>query len=306
MELELWQIVILIITGAIVGVSMSFIGQTGSGVVIPVVFLITNDILLAIAINILNDTIAASIVSINYIKNKNYKIRKDNFILIIVSILVSILSVYILITTDLSKAYGIILPVFFIILGIGIYRKGFPTTDSVKQIIHNITERFFKGKKTQQELDDLEKNLDEQLLLGDEVFQGIIPTNSRLFYILAICLGAFLGLNAGLFGASGGFIIVIVLVILYGYPLKKAIGAGLLLSILICLSTFIIFQILGFYFKSRFYFDWTISFYLAIGAIIMGLIMSKYVQRLSAKAMGMGMGATMIILGVFTLIIFFM
>ncbi len=62
MPLDPFVIVILIIAGSSVGLSMSFIGQTGSGIVIPIVFILTGDIFLAIVINLLNDLIAASAV----------------------------------------------------------------------------------------------------------------------------------------------------------------------------------------------------------------------------------------------------
>ena len=77
MELDLFQIIILLIAGATVGISMSFIGQTGSGIVIPIVYLITGDILLAIAINLMNDFIVASAVSINYTNFEETKVQKN-------------------------------------------------------------------------------------------------------------------------------------------------------------------------------------------------------------------------------------
>ena len=60
MSLELYQIILLVVIGALVGISISFVGQTGQGVVFPLVFLITGDVFLAIAINVLNDLITFS------------------------------------------------------------------------------------------------------------------------------------------------------------------------------------------------------------------------------------------------------
>ncbi len=305
MELSLFYIVLLILCGAITGISMSFIGQTGSGIVIPVVFLLTGDILLAIATNLLNDLIAAGVVAINYVRHKNYLIKKDDFKLIGISILTSVACVYILLKTGLSNSYGVLLPLMFIVIGIGIMRKGFPTAESIKRTVHKLTERFFKGKKSEEEIKELEQKMDAQLIEGENIIEGVIPPNSKLFYISIILVGIMLGGNSGLFGAGGGFIVA-VLLLFYGYPLKKAVGTGLLITVLICASTFMIYQLFGFVIKGRLFFDWSITLYLAIGSIVAGLIASKYVQKLSAKSMGMGMGLIMVVLGAFILVINFM
>lgn len=303
MPLDPFVIVILIIAGSSVGLSMSFIGQTGSGIVIPIVFILTGDIFLAIVINLLNDLIAASAVSISYIRNKNFKIRKDNFIFLAVSFVFAFLGVLILLTTNLSSTFSILLPFVFIILGIGIFRRGFPTTESVQKTIHSLTKRLFKGKKSEEELLEMTKRMDEQLIGGNEIFEGLFEPGSKIYYIAAVIMGVLLGLNCGIFGACGGFIIAIVLIIINGYPLKKAVGTALILSIVLCGVGFIFFQVLGYLFNSRYYFDLEISLYLGIGAFFVGIVSSIYVQKMSAKAMGTGMGAIMIVLGVITLII---
>ncbi|MHA1148512.1 MAG: sulfite exporter TauE/SafE family protein [Promethearchaeota archaeon] len=305
MELELFQVIILIITGAAVGISMSFIGQTGSGIVIPIVYLMTGDILLAVATNILNDLIAALAVSISYLKNKNYEMIKENFYLLGISIAISIICVAILMLTNLSNIYGILMPILFIVIGIGVLRKGFPTAESIKETVHKITEKFFKGKKSEEDIVELEEKLDIQIDSGNQIIEGIIPIGSKLFFISVLLVGILLGINSGLFGAGGGFIIAVVL-ILWGYPLKKAVGTALIFGIGICLSTFVIFQVFGYFFHGRFFVDWTITLYLAIGAISIGLVMSVLVQDMSAKTMGAGMGSVMILLGTITLIIYFM
>jgi len=72
-----------------------------------------------------------------------------------------------------------------------------------------------------------------------------------------------------------------------------------------CLSTFLIYQILGITIKGQFFFDLEISLYLAIGSIITGIIASVYVQKLSAKTMGRAVGIVIFILGVISLTFYF-
>ncbi|GAH18065.1 unnamed protein product [marine sediment metagenome] len=89
MALELYQIIILISIGALVGISISFIGQTGLGIVLPIILLFTGDVFLAIAINLLNDLITAAAVSIGYLRKKQFKIRVDIFIIMIIAVFIS-------------------------------------------------------------------------------------------------------------------------------------------------------------------------------------------------------------------------
>ncbi len=108
-----------------------------------------------------------------------------------------------------------------------------------------------------------------------------------------------------MFGANSGLIIALVLIILYGYPLKKSVGTALILSIFMCIFTFSFYQVLGFIFEGQLYFDWEMVIYLGLGSFFTGLIVSNYVQKLSAKMMGRGMGITMILLGLISLIFYF-
>ncbi|MFW9949549.1 MAG: TSUP family transporter, partial [Candidatus Thorarchaeota archaeon] len=125
------------------------------------------------------------------------------------------------------------------------------------------------------------------------------------FFLLAFFFGAFIGVNSGLFGAASGLVFVIALVIIYGYPLKKGVGTALILSMIISFSTFTIYQFLGIWIKSKLYFNFEISLFLAIGSIFTANITSSYVQRISAKIMGRAIGLIIIILGIFSLGIFF-
>lgn len=290
MGLEIYQILLLISIGALVGVSMSFIGQTGQGVVLPLILLITGDVLLAIAINVLNDLIAAIPAAINYVRQKQYQFYKNTLILLTISILFAFLGVYILMVTQLKVIFGWFIPLFIIILGSSILNKGFPTAVSMNKLVQKITRRFRKNK----------------IEIIDNEFESIIKPFSRLFFILAFILGVFVGLNSGIFGASSGFIITLALIILYGYPLKKGVGTAIILSMVMSIFTFSMFQVLGNIYTHQYYYDWELTLYLGIGSFIFSFITSNFVQKLSAKAMGRGMGVIMIILGTTSLVFYFM
>ncbi len=305
MALELYQIVILISIGALVGISISFIGQTGMGIVFPIILLFTGDVFLAIAINLLNDLITAAAVSIGYLRKKQFKIRVDIFIIMIIAVFISFFGVFTLMTSPLGNIFGWFVPLFTMILGLSFLKKGFPTYESVKKMAQNMARKTVKRGKSEEELAEIHKKIDEQLASETDTIQGFISRGSRLFYLLAIFFGIFVGLNSGLFGASSGLVFVLALVILYGYPLKKGVGTALILSIIIGLCTFSFYQIFGITIKGRFFFNFELSFYLAIGSIISGIIASTYIQKLSAKTMGRTVGLVIFVLGALALTFYF-
>ena len=305
MGLEIYQIVILISIGALVGISISFIGQTGLGIVLPIVLLFTGDVFLAIAINLLNDLITSATVSIGYLKKKQFKIRLDIFIIIIIGIGTTFFGVLILMTTPLGSIYGWFIPIFIMFLGFLFLKRGFPTSESVKKTVQNLSRKIMKKTKNEGDLAELEKKIDEQLDSEIDSIQGFISRGSRIYYLLALGFGLFVGVNSGLFGASSGLVFVLALVIIYGYPLKKGVGTALILSIIISFCTFSFYQILGLTIKGEIYFNFEISFYLAIGSIISGIIASTYVQKLSAKTMGRVVGLVIFVLGSLSLTFYF-
>jgi len=305
LSLEIYQIIILLGIGALVGISISFVGQTGQGVVLPIVLLLTGDAFLAIAINLLNDLLTSVFVSIGYIRKKEFKIRKDTLIIILLAILISLLGVFILLITPIGNIYGWFIPLFVTILGFIFLYRGFPTTESLKMTSQKLSQRFLKKSKKPEIFNEKKIKFDKEFKVKGEDIQGFIPVGSRLFYILALIFGSIIGINSGLFGANSGFIIVLALVIIYGYPIKKGVGTALILSIIMCLSTFIIYQILGVLIKSQLFFAFEISLYLAIGSIVTGIISSLYIQKLSAKTMGRGVGIVIFMLGLISFTFYF-
>lgn len=252
---------------------------------------------LTIVTNVFNDIIVAVAVSIGYIRKGQFKFQINTLILILVALLFAFIGVYILMITALGSIYGWVIPAVIICLGASFIRSGYTSIERLKSIVRNIYIKFVKDdlKKVELLKENRKLNNDEDVEI-DEVNE-VIPYKSRLFYIIAIIFGLFLGINSGLFGANSGMIIVLALIILYGYPIKKSIGTALILSILVNIFTFTIYQIYGITLKGTYYFNLEISFCLAIGSIITGFLFSTYIQHLSAKKMGKAMGIVMVSLG---------
>ena len=303
MALEFFQVIILIVVGGLVGISISFIGQTGQGIVLPIILLLTGDVFLAIAINLLNDVITSAAVSIGYLRKKQFAIRIDILIVIVVAIMTSFLGVYVLMTTALGSIFGWFIPAFIIVLGLLFLKRGFPTHESVKKMIQNLTRKTVKTEKDEKGISELNKKVEEQLITETNSIEGFISRGSRMFYILALGFGILIGLNSGLFGASSGLIFVLALVILYGYPLKKGVGTALILSIVIGSCTFLISD--AYHPLRMLFLNFELSLSLAIGSIISGIITSTYVQKLSAKTMGRAVGFIIFSLASLSLVFFF-
>jgi uncharacterized membrane protein YfcA len=308
MALELYQAVLLVLIGALVGVSMSFMGQTGQGVVIPLVFLITGNILLAIAISVLNDLITASAVSIGYVRKKQVLIRRDTFILLAVGMFASALGIFILMTTPLGSIFGWALPAFIILFGLVILKQGFPTSDTLKRMVLKLAKKVLAKRGDADGLARLEAQFQESRIdstpTEKEEINGIITPGSRLFFLLAIGLGLYVGVNSGMFGANSGMILALVLVMLYGYPLKKGVGTALVLGIGLCACTFVLYQLMGYAFKGAIFWDPAITVLLAAGSVVSGLVTSTFVQKLPAKTMGRCMAVVMLVLGTVSLIFY--
>lgn len=308
LPLEPHHAVLLVLAGALVGISMSFIGQTGQGVVIPLVLLVTGDVLLAIATSVVNDLITASAVSIGYVRKRQFFFRKDTLILLACGILASFAGIYVLMTTLLGSIFGWALPLLIIVLGIVILKQGFPTSETLRGMVLKLARKVLARRGDSDGIARIEARFPQggngiDPSAEDEV-RGIIPAGSRLFYVLAVAFGIYVGINSGMFGANSGMILALVLVMLYGYPLKKGVGTALLLSIGLCVCTFIMYQAMGIAFKAQVFWDPAITACLAAGSVVSGLVMSAIVQRLPAKAMGRGMAAAMLLLGTASLVVY--
>jgi len=229
--------------------------------------------------------------SIGYLRKKQFKLKKEIWIIIIIALFVSFIGVLILMTTPLSNAYSWFIPIFIMCLGIIFIKNGFPTTQTIRNIAKKLSGKFSKKDEKQNDI-DLPGNRKENNYgnYDDLQIQSYIKVGSGLYFALSILFGIYIGINAGLFGGNSGLIFVLALVMLYGYPLKKGVGTALILSMINGFFTFMMYQVMGIAIKGQTFFNLEISIYLAIGAVTSGLIFSIFIQKISAKTMGRGIG----------------
>jgi uncharacterized membrane protein YfcA len=310
MLLAPYEILLLLAIGVLVGISMSFIGQTGQALVIPAVLLITGgNVLLAVTVNLLNDLLAAVSVSTAYVRHHQYVFHKKLPLFLVIALALSLCGVFLVTTTTIGSNLGWFLPIIFLIIGIFVLRRGFPTSESLRITVLNMAKNIAKRSGDQAELLDLEEKIRLEKLSTDAPIEseikGVIPESSKVFYIILSCFAVGIGLNSGLTGANSGILFSLFMILVMGYPLKKGVGTALLLSIAMCVFTFTAYQVLGIAIEGHVFFNVEITLLLALGSVPSGFITSHYIQRLSAKRMGRGMAIIMILLSTITLVIFF-
>jgi uncharacterized membrane protein YfcA len=125
--------------------------------------------------------------------------------------------------------------------------------------------------------------------------QGRLKLNTRCALLL-IGLGIFVGIQTGLFGVGGGFLIVPALVLFSGIPILHAVGTSLLVISMVSMSGI----------ASQLYSGRTVSLEITslfIVGGIMGLFVGQYIgKRLSASMLQKIFSVAILFVAIFVLL----
>ena len=113
--------------------------------------------------------------------------------------------------------------------------------------------------------------------------------------LTAILIGIAIGIISGIFGAGGGVMILLALVVILGFSMHMAVGTSTLIMAITALSSDI-----G-YFRHG-HIDFLFGILLAIGAVIGGILGSKYANKINDKVLAKFLDVFFIIIGVIMLI----
>jgi len=228
-----------IIIGVITGGITSLIGASGVMVIVPVLTMFFNvGAHTAIGTSLFVDIIASLTVSYTYYKNGNIEIKSGIWIALssIAGAQLGSLFASRIKEGPLSILFGIIL----LISGIGLLVRS-----NIKKKDLDIRQkgkiRFKKG------------------------WQQIVA---------CIIIGIIIGIISGLFGAGGGVMILLALVLIMSYPLHKAIGTSTLIMALTALSSTIGYAARG-------YINLKLGSLLATGTIIGGILGARYANKVN-------------------------
>lgn len=235
----LFAIIIGIITGGIT----SLIGASGVMIIVPLLTIFFKvGVHTAIGTSLFVDVAASLTVAYSYYKNGNIELKSGIWIA-----LTSIIGAQFGASLaskmgegNLSSSFGIVL----IIAGFSMIRKSSKekcnSSDNLSKFVH-----FNKG------------------------WQKIVS---------ALIIGLGIGILSGIFGAGGGVMILLALIVLMSFPLHKAIGTSTLIMAITALSSTIGYATRG-----------NINFLLGIlisaGAIFGGILGSHYANRVNEKTL---------------------
>ncbi len=215
------------IIGLIIGISAGFVGASAVSIVVPILFVFFQfDILMALGTSLLVDIIGASIIAYLYYKRGNVELR-TGLILGLTSFTFAIIgAIFAFIVADFSES---------VLSGI----FGYVNIFLGAMVIINA---YRAEKKLKLNPKKLENGEIESIPIGNfgEWMESLSPKAKNVFLFL---ISIFIGINAGMFGAGGGFILTLVLIYIMAYKPLKAVGTGTFIMILTASGAFIAYFI---------------------------------------------------------------
>lgn len=113
--------------------------------------------------------------------------------------------------------------------------------------------------------------------------------------LTAIAIGIGIGILSGIFGAGGGVMILLALVVILGYPMHMAVGTSTLIMAITAFSSDVGYFMHG-------HIDFFYGILLSIGAVTGGIIGSKYANKINDKLLSKILDIFFIIIGVIMLV----
>ncbi|MEA4825859.1 MAG: sulfite exporter TauE/SafE family protein [Clostridium sp.] len=235
----LLAIAIGIITGGIT----SLIGASGVMIIVPILTMLFKvSVHTAIGTSLFVDVVASLTVAYSYYKNGNIELKSGIWIAL-TSIIGAQLGASLASKMgegNLSSSFGIVL----IIAGFSMIRKSYKeksnSSDNLSKFIH------FKKE-----------------------WQKIVA---------ALIIGLGIGILSGIFGAGGGVMILLALIVLMSFPLHKAIGTSTLIMAITALSSTIGYAARG-------NIDFLLGSLISVGAILGGILGSRYANKVNEKTL---------------------
>lgn len=254
MDLILYLLAIGI--GVITGGITSLIGASGVMIIVPVLnMLFKVSIHTAIGTSLFVDVMASLAVAYSYYKNGNIELKSGLWIALtsIIGAQFGALFASKIGESNLSSIFGIVL----VIAGISLLLKGFKEKSDTSKNVFG----FIHFKKEWQKI------------------------------LAALFIGLGIGVLSGIFGAGGGVLILLALIILMSFPLHKAIGTSTLIMAITALSSTV-----GYAARGKI--DLVLGSFLAVGAVIGGILGSRYANKVNEKTLKKAVGICFMAIGI--------
>jgi uncharacterized protein len=249
--------------GTITGGVTSLIGASGVMIIVPILTMLFKvSVHVAIGTSLFVDVIASLAVSYSYYKNGNLELKSGIWIALtsIIGAQLGALFASNIGEGKLSSSFGVVL----VIAGLSMLRKSYKEKSDPSDTISG----FIHFKKEWQKIS------------------------------AALIIGLGIGILSGIFGAGGGVMVLLALIILMSFPLHKAIGTSTLIMAITALSSTI-----GYAARGKI--DLALGSFLAVGAALGGIIGSRYANKVNEKILQrvvgicfMSMGAVMTVIAI--------
>lgn len=266
--------VLSILVGIITGGITSLIGASGVMIIVPILTMFFNvSVLNAIGTSLLVDVIASLTVSYSYYKNGNIDLKSGIWIALtsIVGAQLGASFASNMGEGNLSSSFGIVL----LIAGLGTFRKSYKNKNKISENDNSVD-----NCETMEKADS--KKSKHKFLKFEKQWQKILA---------ALIIGFGIGVLSGIFGAGGGVMILIALIVIMSFPLHKAIGTSTLIMAITALSSTIGYA-------SRGNIDIILSILISIGAILGGVIGSRYANKINEKTLQKLVGICFTLMGI--------
>lgn len=256
-------LLITIPLGLLVGIATGSVGQTANALILPLLYIIWEEnLLVAIGASLFIDIINSAILFIIYGKNKNIKYSLA-ILLGVIGALSSLLGSYISFTYLISWGGGLkIIIVIILIISAAIFIR-----------------RAFKKRS---DIDEIQKKIDSMSLKE-------FITSNKLKSLIIILIAVIYGFLAGLLGVGGGFVMALLLILLFKMKTIKATGTGIL-YMLIMVTVAEIPYIASYPVEITY---WGLLF--GVSAVIGTIISSLIAHKISEKKLNLFAGFVLII-----------
>jgi len=128
---------------------------------------------------------------------------------------------------------------------------------------------------------------------NNEARLAVMNTRNRL---ITFGIGLLLGINSGLFGAGGGLVFLLVLLIVLKYPTRMAVGTSSLIMAMTAASGTLGYALHG-------NVDFSMGIIIATAAVLSGLLSARLAHKVSEKLLNRIVGVIFAAIGVMMLIL---
>jgi uncharacterized membrane protein YfcA len=263
-----------IFIGIVTGGITSLIGASGVMIVVPILTMLFKvSVHTAIGTSLFVDVIASLTVAYSYYKNGNIELKSGAWIA-----LTSIIGAQFgasfaskMGEGNLTSSFGIVL----VIAGLSMVRKSYKEKSD---LLHTENDSL----DTQSDSSDTASKTASKFVNFKAEWQKVLA---------ALIIGFGIGILSGIFGAGGGVMILLALIMLMSFPLHKAIGTSTLIMAITALSSTIGYATRG-------NIDFVLGSLLSVGAVLGGILGSRYANTINEKTLQKSVGICFMVMGI--------